>query len=162
MEDINISGNKNIVLTGFMGSGKTTLGKYIANNLNMKYADTDESIKRFLESSISEVFDKKGEEYFRDIEHQICEKLSPLDGYIISTGGGTLLYEWNLNLFIRKSLIIFVNTPFEICYQRIINTDRPIATKKTKQELKEMYDMRVNTYKDISHISMSGTVNINL
>lgn len=159
MENIRIPREGNILLTGFMGSGKTTLGEYIANKFGAQYVDTDEVIKKVLEMSISEIFDENGEEYFRDMEYKICKQLCSVNGYVIATGGGTLLWKRNRDLFDNKSLIIFVDTPFEICYQRIVNTDRPIAKKKTKQELEEMYNMRKSIYKDISHVSIPGMLN---
>ena len=128
----------NIILIGFMGSGKTFTGEKLASYMNINFIDIDEEIKTF----------------FRDIEYKICKKISNLKGYIISSGGGTLLYKRNQDLLLDKNLILFLDTPFNICYDRILDTDRPIASNLSKNKLYKLYLNRKKKYKKISDFKL--------
>ena len=156
----NLKKNNNIILTGstfrlvtgHYGSGKTFLGEYISRELNKKFIDTDQEIKNIYKKNISEIFNLFGEKYFRYIENKTCKKICNIKNSVISTGGGTLLYKKNLDLFINKNLIIFLDTPFEICYKRILNTDRPLVLTLSKSEMKYLYNLRKQKYLDISSV----------
>lgn len=141
-----------------MGSGKSFLGNYIAKKLNKDIIDTDEAIKRYSNMSIMEIFDLKGERYFRDLEFEICEKICNLNNYVIATGGGTLLYKRNLELFFNKNMIVFVDTPFEECYKRIKNTNRPLLKSLSEVDIKRLYLDRKQKYMAISDISIDGSL----
>ena len=80
----------NIVLTGFMGTGKTTTGKRIAQKLNMKFVDIDELIEQQQNLTISQIFTEHGEAYFRDIESKAVQQISMQDHLVIATGGGVV------------------------------------------------------------------------
>ena len=95
----------NIVLTGFMGTGKSAIGKALAKKLKMSYLDTDELIEKREKDSISAIFDKRGEEYFRSLETKMVKEVSVFDDYIISTGGGVVLREENLVALRRNAFI---------------------------------------------------------
>ncbi|MFN3550953.1 MAG: shikimate kinase, partial [Endomicrobiia bacterium] len=86
----------NIVITGFMCTGKTSVGKILAKEINFGYIDTDEIIEKFVGLKISEIFACYGEKYFRDIESQVVEKVSKEDKRVISTGGGVVLRKENM------------------------------------------------------------------
>lgn len=144
----------NIILIGFMGSGKTFTGEKLASYMNINFIDIDEEIKTFFNMTISQIFNNKGEKYFRDIEYKICKKISNLKGYIISSGGGTLLYKRNQDLLLDKNLILFLDTPFNICYDRILDTDRPIASNLSKNKLYKLYLNRKKKYKKISDFKL--------
>ena len=87
---------KNLVLCGFMGSGKSTIGRQLSEKLGMRFIDTDTYIEQKEGMTISQIFEEKGEEYFRELELETCRELSKLRGSIISTGGGTLLRDCNV------------------------------------------------------------------
>lgn len=148
--------NKNLILTGFTCSGKTTIGKYIAQKMNLNFIDTDEIIEKFCKSKIINIFEKNGENYFRQIETKVCSKICNLNNYVIATGGGTLTYPNNLKLFFNKGFIIFIDTPFEICYQRIANSNNRPFKALPKDELHNLYTTRKKIYSKISNISISG------
>ena len=88
--------NKNIVLIGFMGCGKTTIGKELAKNLSFSFIETDVVIEQQQNKTINQIFSIFGEEYFRELEKQTYLKVSNLKNYVISTGGGVVKYEQNI------------------------------------------------------------------
>jgi shikimate kinase len=87
---------KNIVLVGFMGTGKTTIATQLANKLGMRYVSTDGLIEKREKRTINEIFTKEGEDYFRDVESEVIREVSGSDGLVIDTGGGVVLREDNL------------------------------------------------------------------
>lgn len=78
----------NIILTGFMGTGKSLVGKELAKGLKMSYLDTDKLIEKHEKAKICRIFQEKGEDYFRYLETKIIKEVSSLDRCVISTGGG--------------------------------------------------------------------------
>ena len=88
--------NRNIVLFGFMGCGKTTVGAELAANTGRELVDTDKLIEQSEGKSISEIFRLHGENYFRDREHEVCLELSGQERLIISAGGGALTFRRNV------------------------------------------------------------------
>lgn len=155
---MNIHRDYNIVFTGFMGSGKTFVGRYIAIELGKKFIDTDQEIEKIYNKNISEIFNLYGEKYFRDIEFDVCKKICDSRNSVIATGGGTLLYKKNLNLFLNKSLIIFLDTPFDVCYQRILNTDRPLVSRLSKLQLFDLYKSRKQAYSDVADLLITNKI----
>ena len=91
---------KNIVLCGFMGSGKTAVGNQLSKLTSRNYVDIDQYIENKSGKTISEIFAESGEQYFRDLEYEAAKELSLKKGCIISAGGGTLLYERNRYCYI--------------------------------------------------------------
>ena len=89
--------SKNIVLVGLMGAGKSSVGLLLSKKLNAEFLDTDSLIERESGLKITEIFEKFGENAFRKMEHDTILKLSSLNGKIISTGGGSLENNENLN-----------------------------------------------------------------
>ncbi|MDK2918452.1 MAG: shikimate kinase [Candidatus Petromonas sp.] len=100
---------KNIVLIGFMGTGKTTVGKKVAEKISLSFIDSDEEIVKKSGMSINEIFNRFGEEYFRKIEGEVIEELSNLEGYVISTGGGIVKNQENILNLKGKGAIIYLN-----------------------------------------------------
>ena len=96
----------NIILSGFMGSGKTTLSVLLASKLNMKYIDVDEYIQRKSGMSVQQIFELYGEKRFREIESEVCVELSKLDNYVIATGGGTILSSDNVRALTTNGKIV--------------------------------------------------------
>ena len=96
----------NIVLVGFMGTGKTAVGRLLAKSLKMKYISTDELIEDRERRSIKDIFEKSGEPYFRRIEKEVIKKVSQLDRFIIDAGGGVVLAEENMDNLKKNAKII--------------------------------------------------------
>ena len=89
----------NIVLCGFMGCGKSTVGKNIARKSGRKFLDMDSYIEQKAGMTVSEIFEKYGEEKFRDMEHDACVELAGLEGLVIASGGGAFTFKRNVEAF---------------------------------------------------------------
>ena len=99
---------KNIILTGFMGTGKTTVGKLLAQRLGYRFVDTDELIQARQKRSIPEIFTESGEAAFRAMEREIAPELAAQEGLIISTGGGMMLDPANIVALAQKGQIFLL------------------------------------------------------
>ncbi len=134
----------NIIITGFMGTGKTTVGKIISNKLNFIFLDIDELIEKTTGMKISEIFKKFGEPRFRDIETEMVKVVTKKRGQVISTGGGVVLREENLH-HLKKSGIIFCLTasPNTIFERTKGCKDRPLLQVDNPQDkIKELMNER--------------------
>lgn len=148
-----------IFLCGFMGCGKTTIGKNLARLLGYGYCDMDELIVKKAGMSIPEIFETKGEEHFRKIESDLIIELGNFKG-VVSCGGGAMLNEQNGINAAKKGTVLFLDTPFETCYSRIAgDANRPIAASRTKEQLEELFNERYPKYLKNSqfHIECEGT-----
>ena len=129
------------VLLGYMGSGKTTLGKLLGKELNLPFLDLDAYIEAGEERSISEIFEDKGELYFRKKEHfYLLEILSKKTGFVLSTGGGTPCYGNNLDAFLKsKAIIIYLKVPIMELSKRLEKqkASRPLIRHIPDAELPE-------------------------
>ncbi|HHU70193.1 MAG TPA: shikimate kinase [Thermoanaerobacterales bacterium] len=136
----------NIILTGFMGAGKTTIGRIVAKELNMKFIDTDEEIVRTTGLSITEIFERFGEEYFRDIEEEIIERVASGKGLVIASGGGIVLRERNINNLKKNGIIFLLTADENELLNRVYgSTDRPLIKKGTEDFLR-LLDEREERY----------------
>lgn len=130
----------NIVLVGFMGSGKSAVGKILAGRLNMRFIDLDSEIEKDLGLTITEIFKKNGEEYFRSVETRIIRLFSLLDNQVIATGGGVVLKDENITELKRTGCIFYLSATPETVYRRIKEeVHRPLlAGKKGDEALSEI------------------------
>lgn len=147
--------DKNIILTGFMGTGKTTVGKYLASMLNYDFIDTDKEIERTEKQSISNIFKNFGEEYFRQKEQNICLAISKKQHCIISTGGGTLLNPINFQVLEKTGYIICLKASWDCIVQRLYSEEqqkRPLFLSNGKQ----LYTLRSSFY-DSFHLQLDTT-----
>ncbi|MFA4015601.1 MAG: hypothetical protein RUDDFDWM_000691 [Candidatus Fervidibacterota bacterium] len=118
---------RNIVLIGFMGSGKTEVGRKLAQVLGMEFVDTDALIEQQTQMSISDIFRKHGESYFRKLEMNIVDKVAKEEGLVISTGGGVPTFEENLKALRSNGLLFYLRTSPIAVWKRIKDaTDRPL------------------------------------
>jgi len=138
----------NIVLTGFMGTGKSQIGKRLAKELRMSYLDTDELIEKREKDSISAIFKKRGEEYFRRLETKIVEEVALLDNYVISTGGGVVLREANIRVLKKNALIICLLASLEVILKRTKEDEkRPLlGVNNQKKRIEELLAFRKPYY----------------
>lgn len=118
--------NKLIYLTGFMASGKSTIGPILANTLGWNFFDLDNIIEKDTGKTVRRIFEENGEEHFREIETKTLRKLSELDNYIISLGGGTIASDINLEIIKSSGYLIYLESSPEETYKRLrFKRDRP-------------------------------------
>lgn len=147
---------RSIYLCGFMGCGKSTVGLMLAKKLGKRYVDLDSYITEKEKMSISQIFEKYGEKYFRQRESQALAELKSANA-VIATGGGALLSDKNGEIAKTSGLVIFIDTPFDVCYNRIKgDPNRPIAYNSTKTQLEKLFDMRRPLYIQNSHDAVNG------
>ena len=149
---------KPIFLCGFMGCGKSTVGRRLASALKCSFIDMDDYIEKKEGRSISEIFETDGEEYFRNLETETIKNFGNKKG-VIATGGGALLREENGRAAKKFGIPVFIDTRFSICYNRIKgDKNRPLAFNSTREELKRLYDKRKGLYIKNSLITVGGGV----
>ncbi len=138
----------NIVLTGFMGTGKTVIGKLLAEKLSWEYIDTDELIEKKENMKISDIFAKKGEPYFRKIETEIIKEVSKKDKCVISTGGGVVLKDENMATLEKNGIIInLYASPDKIFERTSKDKSRPLLNKDNpKEEIMKLLNFRAPYY----------------
>lgn len=120
-----------IILTGFMGTGKTAVGELLAKKLKFEFLDTDLMVEKETGKSITDIFEKEGEPVFRSYEKQMVRKALDKEGVVISTGGGAIVDPDNLKLMKEKGLIIGLSASAEAILQRVANMDtRPLLGSK--------------------------------
>lgn len=135
----------NIVLCGFMGSGKTVVGKELAKIMGCRFVDTDEMIEEEQGIAIKAIFASRGEDYFRDLEFEMCKKVADLKNCVVSTGGGALTFERNVEAIKKGSKVVFLDASFDVICNRIGNsTTRPLFQDRKKAKL--LYDERKSKY----------------
>ena len=130
----------NIILCGFMGAGKSTIGKLLAEKLNRNFIDLDDYIVQKRGMSINEIFKKYGEENFRKSETQSVKNISLLDNHIIALGGGTVINPKNAQILKTSGKIIMLDVSPETVYKRLKN-DKSRPLLQTDDKLKAITDM---------------------
>jgi len=138
----------NIVLIGFMGAGKTVIGKTIARSLDMRLVDMDKLIEEKAGMSINEIFSKYGEEHFRRLETEMSKECGEFCNTIISTGGGIVLNSKNIELLKKNSLVFLLWADVETIYERIkYKTDRPLLrVENPLLKISELLEYRREMY----------------
>ncbi len=133
---------RNIVLCGMPSSGKTTVGKALANDFGKRFIDTDDVVVEKRKESISDIFEKYGEGEFRKEERLAIEELSKENGLVIATGGGAVLDENNVRALRRNGVILFLDRSLE---NLVATADRPLSSDTEK--LKNLFEKRYDAYK---------------
>lgn len=119
--------NNNIYLIGFMGVGKSTIGKLLVEKTGGILTEMDETIEKEQGISINEIFATYGEQHFRDLESALLERIGHLSGQVVSCGGGAVLREQNVKSMKANGKIIFLSATPETIYERVrYSTNRPL------------------------------------
>lgn len=147
----------NIVLCGFMGAGKTVVGKELAKVMGRRFVDTDEMIEEETGISIPAIFAARGEDYFRELEFQICQKAAELKNAVISTGGGAMTFERNVEAIKKGSKVIFLDASFDVICTRVGDgASRPLF--KDRNNAKKLFDERREKYLAAADIVVDGNI----
>ena len=148
----------NVYLVGLMGSGKTSIGKILAKRMGMNFIDLDDEIIKDQQCSISEIFDRFGEEKFRHLENKKLLSTLEIDNYVISTGGGIIMDQDNIKIMVENGSIIHLDIDLETQLLRIKNKkNRPLLRDKDDERkiLVKMRKERDHIYKKIAIASVN-------
>lgn len=139
---------KNIFLIGFMGCGKSTMAKLLAEELGMTLVEMDETIEREEGRTINEIFATDGENYFRDVESQLIVRIADEGGMVVSSGGGAILREENVANMKKNGMVIYFSATPETIYQRVKNsTNRPLLNGNMNVEyITQLMEKRIARY----------------
>lgn len=138
-----------VVLTGFMAVGKTAVGRRLARRLGRPFVDTDHLIEERAGTSIANIFDEHGEEYFRNLEREVIADLNPAEASVISTGGGTFADDANRERLAALGVTVCLLTDFETILKRAQRNDkRPLAQgDEGRKRLERLLDERMPSYR---------------
>jgi len=147
----------NIVLIGFMGSGKTSVGKILARYLHKDFVDVDTVIEKEQNRSINDIFKDKGEEHFRSLEQKCINELAQKKGQVIATGGGLPIY----SELPEKSLVVYIDADFDVILNRISakeHAKRPLLQDEARA--RALFEQRSHTYKELATFSVDANQTI--
>lgn len=146
----------NIYLCGFMGCGKSTVGKILAEKLKINFTDADNEIVSLSGMTIPEIFEKQGEEGFRNTETQVFKALSEKSGFVVACGGGAVLKRENCEIMKKSGKIVFLKVPEENLIKRLRNdkNPRPVIKNKTDEEIIALYEGRLPLYLEAADLSV--------
>ncbi|MCW9048914.1 MAG: shikimate kinase [Deltaproteobacteria bacterium] len=149
----------NIILTGFMGTGKSTLGRLLAKRLGYEFIDTDTEIEKRIGQTIAELFQEQGEGVFRQYEAELVQELAQQQGLVIATGGGLVLNPKNVKaLSVNGKIVCLTASPADIL-GRISKQQniRPLLQESDPQaKVIELLDQRASVYSQFQQLSTSG------
>ncbi len=148
---------KNIILCGFMGSGKTTLAKSLSKELNMPLIDTDEEIVRRQGKSIADIFADSGEDYFRKLETELIRELAEKEGYIISLGGGLAVNEKNHPYLKAAGTCVLLDCGIEETLRRISGDKTRPLTAGGREDIINRYKFRKPIYESVADIMIDSS-----
>ncbi|GHT39838.1 shikimate kinase [Bacteroidia bacterium] len=130
---------RKIFLIGYMGAGKTTIGKRLAKKLGLQFIDMDQFIENRYHKKVSEIFAEKGEDFFREIERKALQEVAQFEDTVISTGGGAPCFFDNMELMNRSGITVYLKVPVNVLAQRLSEgkQERPLVKDKSKEELQQ-------------------------
>ena len=145
-----------VILIGFMGVGKTSVGKRLAEKLNFDFIDTDYEIELLVNKTIPEIFENYGENYFRQLENRILKKSLKENDVVISTGGGIISTKQNYDILKNEEKVIFLDASVETIVSHLQNevNKRPMLTKSKNlnNKIEELLSTRYKKYIKVSDI----------
>ncbi|MBL9137491.1 MAG: shikimate kinase [Verrucomicrobiales bacterium] len=147
-----------LALVGFMGSGKSTVGRLVARHLGLGFVDTDEAIEARTSRRISEIFAADGEAAFRALERQTLEELVGREGLVIATGGGLICQPGNLEILQRRALVVCLWASADTIWERVRHqSHRPLLqVADPKSEIARLLTQREPFYRQADVLVNSG------
>jgi shikimate kinase len=144
---------KNLILLGFMGSGKSTIGRLVATELHMNFVDMDRKIEEQAGKSITEIFETLGENGFRVYESDLAMKLAAEQNQVIATGGGMVLREQNIENLSKTGVLIHLRVDAQTAFSRTrAHSHRPLLHAPDPEEkIRELFKMREALYNKITN-----------
>lgn len=142
---------KNIVLTGFMGTGKSTVGRTLAQRLGLVFVDTDVEIEKITGKSVYDLFQKHGAIRFYSEEALVVKKISAREGLVIATGGSTVLNNENLRLLRKNGVVVLISSSPEVIYNRVKSSrHRPMLARAAdlRRQIEELIAERGEVYRE--------------
>lgn len=146
---------KNIVLTGLRGSGKSKIGKILSEKLGINFVDLDEEIEKSAGKTIKEIVAEEGWQAFRLLEKAATEKIAKLQNTVIATGGGCIIDPENEKILKSNSIIVYLDADPLDCARHIANSDKrpPLTDKKSlKEEMLHLHEERNGRYKESAEV----------
>ena len=146
---------KNIYLCGFMGFGKSHIGRLLAKMLGCTFADLDKYIEEKEGRSIPDIFANEGEAYFRTLESRYIKEMP--ENSVVATGGGAIINPDTAKTAREKGIVVFLDADFSVCYGRIKgDTHRPLVVNNTKEQLEALFNKRREIYKKNSSVTVNA------
>ena len=147
---------KNIVLTGFMGSGKTSVGRFFEENYHIRCVEMDREIENLEGRTISDIFKDEGENYFREVETRTLKEVLAKDNQVISCGGGTVLRRENVELMKNNGVVIWLKASPKVILQRVMEDEnRPLLKgKKNITDIEKIMNERKEKYEEAADVEI--------
>lgn len=151
-----------VSLVGYRTSGKTTVGRLLAERLERTFYDCDIHIEQRTGLSIAEIFERCGESYFRELESQALESLARRDGIVLATGGGAVLRYKNVQLLQRSGPVVYLSVSAEEAFKRMVKDPGSARTRPPLTDLDLLTEIREHLRVRAPHYSTAATLRVNV
>ena len=142
-----------IFLVGLMGAGKTTVGRSLAQRTGLRFFDSDHEIERRRGQTVSEIFAQEGEAAFRELEQQVIDELTRIEGVVLATGGGAVMREHNRRALHERGTVVYLRAgPDELAHRMRNDRTRPLLRgADPRARLRELFRQRDPLYRECAH-----------
>ncbi|MEX2414905.1 MAG: shikimate kinase [Paenibacillaceae bacterium] len=139
--------DRNIVLVGFMGTGKTTIGRMLAKQMNWSFVDTDATIEQEQGAAVSQLFETQGESQFRRIETETLKRVLTASQQVIATGGGAVLAQENCNAMLQDGFVVALTADYTTIIRRVSDDQaRPLLNGDLRERVTTLLEQRKTAY----------------